>query len=246
MTNLRIVYTFIAILFSAIFFSGCMTKQDYTLAGGKKVDINASTDFEPYRIKKGDRLSIIVAKHPEISTRSDLVPPSSDIGYLVTSNGTITVPLIGHVAVEDLSICETTILITKLIQQYVKNPQVAVDLVNPKIFIVGEVNKPGAVRVDKNIISLMEAIAYAEDFNAYADRSSIKIIRGNPKNPEVYEIDGTKMASIQHAPIIYPNDIIYVEPSGLKAINLNIAQILFSLTGSFYHLDAVTVRKIRL
>ncbi len=246
MTNLRIAYIYIAVLFSAIFFSGCMTKQDYTLASGKKVDINASIDFEPYRIKKGDRLAVIVAKHPEISTRSDLVPPSSDIGYLVTSNGTVSVPLIGHIPVEGLSICEATTLITNNLKQYVKNPQVAIDLVNPKIFIVGEVNKPGAVRIDKNILSLMEAIAYAEDFNAYADRSSIKIIRGNPKNPEVYEIDATKMASIQNAPIIYPNDIVYVEPSGLKAINTNIAQILFSLTGSLYHLDAITIRKIRL
>ena len=224
-----------------------MTKQDYVLVSGAKIDSNAADNNKTftYRIKKGDRLAIIVAKHPEISTRSDMVPPSSDLGNLVTSSGWVSVPLIGYVSVENMTLCEATAVVTEKLSQFIKNPQVTVDLINPKIFIIGEVNKPGAVRVDKNVLNIMEALSYAEDFSTYADRSSIKIIRGNPKNPDVYEVDMTKIASVQKAPPIFPGDIIYVEPNGLKAINTNIGQILLALTGSVFYLDNVITRKTR-
>ena len=224
-----------------------MTKQDYVLVSGAKIDSNAADNNKTftYRIKKGDRLAIIVAKHPEISTRSDMVPPSSDLGNLVTSSGWVSVPLIGYVSVENMTLCEATAVVTEKLSQFIKNPQVTVDLINPKIFIIGEVNKPGAVRVDKNVLNIMEALSYAEDFSTYADRSSIKIISGNPKDPDVYEVDMTKIASVQKAPPIFPGDIIYVEPNGLKAINTNIGQILLALTGSVFYLDNVITRKTR-
>ncbi len=237
----------LTVLYFCLILGGCMTKQDYVLISDAKTNANAmdNNKTSSYKIKKGDRLAIIVAKHPEISTRSDLVPPSSDLGILVTSNGWVSVPLIGYVSVENMTLCEATAAVTEKLLQFIKNPQVTIDLINPKVFIIGEVNKPGAIRVDKNVLNIMEALAYAEDFSTYADRSSIKIIRGNPKNPDVYEVDMTKIASIKKAPPIFPGDIIYVEPNGLKMVNTNIGQILLALTGSVFYLDNVITRKTR-
>lgn len=248
MTNLRIAYIYIAVLFSAIFFSGCMTKQDYVLASGPKADVNTTalerkTDL--YKIRKGDKLAFVVAKNPDASTRYLSVAPVNDPGYLVNSEGTISVPFVGFVKVEGLTIYEATTVIEEALKDYIKNPKINLELVNPKIFIIGEVNKPGAITVDKYTLNILEAIAYAGDFSDYADRSSIKIIRGNPKNPEVYEVDMTKMSSIQKGTIILPHDIVYVEPNGLKIVNWNLSQILFALTGSAYHLDSIAVRKTR-
>lgn len=235
-------------LFFTVFFSGCMTKQDYTLASGKKVEVNISElaqDASLYKIRRGDRLSFVVANNPQASSRQPSVAPVDDLGYLVNSKGFISVPLVGSVEVEGLTICDATIRITEALKQYIKNPQVDLELINPKIFVVGEVNKPGAHKVDRFGISLLEAIAYAEDFSYYADRSSVKIIRGNPKNPEIYEIDATRLASLQSATVIFPNDIVYIEPNGLKAINNNLSQILLSLTGSMFYLDNIITRKTR-
>ena len=241
-------YIFLVMSFFTLFFSGCMTKQDYTLASGKKTEVNISElaqDPSMYKIRRGDRLSFVVANNPQASSRQPGIAPVDDLGYLVNSRGTISVPLVGPVEIEGLTICEATIGITEALKQYIKNPQVNLELINPKIFIVGEVNKPGVHKVDRFGISLLEALAYAEDFSYYADRSSVKIIRGNPKNPEVYEIDATKMASLQAATIIFPNDIIYIEPNGLKVINNNLSQILLGLTGSIYYFDNVITRKTR-
>ena len=100
-----------------------MTKQDYTLASGKKVEVNISElaqDPSMYKIRRGDRISFVVANNPQASTRGPNIAPLDDIGYLVNSHGTMSVPLVGHVEVEGLTICEATIRVTEALRQYIK------------------------------------------------------------------------------------------------------------------------------
>ena len=76
-------------------------------------------------------------------------------------------------------------------------------------------------------ISLIEAIAQAGDINIYGERRSIKIIRGDHRNPTISSVDLTKLASLQTNDLMLtPGNVVYVEPNNMRATNVNIGEYL--------------------
>ena len=86
------------LILSIIGFSGCSTKNDYVLFNGAELNHPASTTISQeeipsvsnvqfdYKIQPHDRISIIVYKHPELST-SNINRPR-ERGILVNAKGT--------------------------------------------------------------------------------------------------------------------------------------------------------------
>ena len=56
---------------------------------------------------------------------------------------------------------------------------------NQRVFVLGEVNTPGVVAVTNGTMNLVEAIARTGDMTDYAERTNIKIIRGDLRKPMV-------------------------------------------------------------
>jgi polysaccharide export outer membrane protein len=64
-----------------------------------------------------------------------------------------------------------------------------------------------------NHTTLIEALAMAGGLPEYAKAHKIKVIRGDPKKPDVYLIDLSKIDGIlAGSMIVQANDIVYVEP----------------------------------
>lgn len=123
----------------------------------------AETDG-PYLLDSGDRLRIFVYGQPNLSR-----------SYTVDHAGQVTVPLIGEVNARGLTTAalERTIK-SRLGSQYVKDPQVTVDMLqNRPFFILGEVKTAGQYPYVSGM-TVETAVAIA---GGYSDRASTQRFR---------------------------------------------------------------------
>ncbi len=188
-----------------------------------------------WKISKGDRIEINAYNQSASGSNGQLTQLLSsggqkyytqrygDEGTLINANGLVRLPLIGSVKLLGLTEDEASEFLIKKYKLYLKHPYVSVKILNQKLFVVGEVKKPGAILVTNGTMNLFEALAYTGDLTDYANRTSIKIVRGNMRNPEIREINLNDFNSIKYASLILrPNDIVYVEPRASKANTVGI------------------------
>lgn len=215
--------------------SGCATKQDFILFQGKPAKEKQTAYIQPsvieYKIAPRDHLSVRVFNHPELSTRVDTAAMPTEKGFMVSSDGTVPLALVGRVKVVGLTKEEASDLIQKRYAQFIKAPNVNVEILNQRIYVVGEVNKPGVIPLTNESMTVIEAIAQAGDFNVYSQRTTIKVLRGDiSNNPTISTIDMTKLASLSTSDLmLYPGDVVYIEPNSMRATNVNINEYLPAL-----------------
>lgn len=199
-----------------------------------QVDIDTKYDLH---IKKDDMLSIIVnCKEPELAapfnmqlvsnafTGSNQVTSSygsgSPQGFLVDSNGEITYPIFGNIKVEGMSRIQLSEYIKKQLEDggYIKNPVVNVKLINFKVSVLGEVNKPGILKVESERITLLEAVSQAGDLTIYGKRNNIQLVREENGVRKSINID-LRDPYLTISPYYYlqQNDLVYVQPNSAKA-----------------------------
>ncbi len=137
--------------------------------------------------------------------------------YGVNSEGYIDFPIVGKVYVKGLTVTEIKSILQNLIGEYLKEATVVVKMVNFRITIVGEVNRPGEFTVYKDDLNLFEAISLSGDLTEFANRNKVALIRQVAGGSEVHYIDLTS-DKILSSPYYYlqPSDIIYVSPLGYK------------------------------
>lgn len=113
-----------------------------------------------YRVGPADVLQIKVFDEPALSNK-----------FTVDSDGTITYPFLGRLAVRGKTLREVEEAITTgLRADYVKNPQVTVEIDqfrSRSIYVIGEVKAPGKYNIE-GPVTLLEVIARAGSFTATA------------------------------------------------------------------------------
>jgi len=134
-------------------------------------------------------------------------------GYLVDNEGNIDFPTLGKIEVAGFTTREVKNNIIQKLLPYLKEAVVNVRILNFKVTVSGEVNRPGTVNVPNQRITILEAIGLAGDFSNYANRSNVLVVREeggirqyarlNLQSPDVFK-----------SPFFYlqQNDYIYVEP----------------------------------
>ena len=140
-------------------------------------------------------------------------------GYLVDKNGDINFPVLGKIHLLGLTKEQATDVLTVEIKKSIKNPIINVKFLNFRITILGEVNKPSSFSVSSERINLLEALGLAGDLTVYGRRDNILIIReanGVRSTERVNLLSTTALNS----PVYYlqQNDIVYVEPAKVKAL----------------------------
>ena len=173
-----------------------------------------------YRILPQDRLKVVFYRDPEQSAEvstGELGQEMNRDGILVNTAGYITLPLIGKVKVAGLTQTQAADRITKRLKKYLNSPSVYVEVLNKRVYVLGEVNKPGVVKLDKEKMTLFEAIAFSGDLTDQAVRDNIIIVSHNSKGMAMRSVDLTNFKTMRYASLMLrPNDIVYVQPDGWK------------------------------
>jgi len=231
-------FLLMTILTLSVVFSGCSMKE-YTLfqddnRSEEPTDINDSVYHDEMvfenKIQPNDRVGIMVYNQSGagpgqltsmISSRGSQQTGNANTqetqGLLVTQDGTVRLPLIGSVEIQGLTEDEAAKFLMEEYGKYLRNPYVTVEIMNQRIFILGEVQRPGVVPVTNGTMNLIEAIARSGDLTDFAERRGVLILRGDLRHPHVRMIDLTHMSTIQISSLyLKPNDIVYVQPRASK------------------------------
>ncbi len=217
--------------------SACSSKDNYILFNkAQNSQKELTTKIEnvrlEYKIQPYDRISIIVYKHPDLSSTT-IGNAQYERGLLVNSKGYLRLPLIGKIKVSGLSQTEAEEKISNAYRTYLKHPDIHIEVINKRAYVIGEVNQPGEIPLTNERLTLLQAIARAGDMTTSANRSSILILK-NAQMSKVHTriVDLTDANAIATANLmIEPNDIVYVMPNGMKAFNTKVNEIspLFQL-----------------
>ena len=160
------------------------------------------------------------------SANAATVGRDESLGLLVTQQGAVRLPLIGMQKISGMTEDQAAEFLIEQYRKYVRNPYVTVEIMNQRIFVLGEVKEAGVVPVTNGMMNLVEAIARSKDLTDYADRTNIKIIRGDLRKPEVRVVDLTNISAISLTSLyLKPNDIVYVQPRAMKGYNMAFKEI---------------------
>ena len=142
-------------------------------------------------------------------------------GYTVDADGYIDFPILGklHVAGmqrEDIAQYIKQELVSK---NLVKDPVVTVEFMNLCISVLGEVNQPGRFNIDRDRVTILDALSMAGDLTIYGNRSKVMVMRQEGDTQRVYGVNLTSGSHIYSSPVYYlqQNDVVYVEPNSVKA-----------------------------
>lgn len=191
----------------------------------------------PVTVQPEDKISIVVnSQNPELADMFNLPVMTHRIGqpmnsnynynqqvssYTVDSNGNIDFPVLGEIHVAGLE--------REKIASYIKNELVRKNLVRDAVVIVefmnmgvsvmGEVNRPGRFNIERDHLTLLDALSMAGDLTIYGKRENVLVIRRENGGETFYRVDLCDSRSLYASPAYYlkQNDMVYVEPNNVRA-----------------------------
>jgi polysaccharide biosynthesis/export protein len=163
-----------------------------------------------YHLGLGDKLRIEVYRDAQLSQSVQIRP-----------DGKITLPLIGDLDANGRTPIELRDVITRQLKDYMTNPVVTVIVVEtkaPVAYVMGEVNHPGAVPLQDEQLTVLQALALAGGLKDFADTKNIHILRraANAREKSGKKSEQTisfnyKDAIRGSAPVyLYPGDTVVV------------------------------------
>ena len=186
------------------------------------------------RVRPEDKISIIVnSRDPQLTDLFNLPYVSRQLGrsslqgsvgtsqgvsgYTVDDQGNIDFPVLGKIHVAGMTRQELATKMQEMISKYVEKPLVNVQLLNFKVTLMGELNRPGSYTIKNDRVTILDVIGMAGDLPLTANRKNILVIRENDGQKEIHRMDITDPA-IFESPCFYlkQNDVVYVEPIKIK------------------------------
>ncbi len=232
------IKTIFASLLVCLMLSACSSSkkvlyfQDLT-PGETQSQITSSWDI---RIRPNDKIAIYVnSKDPLLMSLFNLPTVSRSIGsssgvsstsqgvasYTVDREGNIDFPVLGTIHVEGLTREEIVSYIKNelISKNLVKDPVVTVEFVNLAVSVLGEVVKPGRYSIDKDRVTILDALSMAGDLTIFGKRDKVMVLREESGVQKVYGVNLLSAEQVYSSPVYYlqQNDVVYVEPNGTKA-----------------------------
>ncbi len=143
------------------------------------------------------------------------------LGYSVDAKGDIDFPVLGMIHVAGLTRTECADKIKNLLisKGLVMDPTVNVEFLNTEFSVMGEVAAPGRYDLDRDNLTILEAISASGDLTIYGNRKNVKVIRTDESGKQAtYLVDLTSIDNLRTSPVYYiqPNDVIYIEPNSTR------------------------------
>jgi polysaccharide export outer membrane protein len=194
----------------------------------------AIANFQPLKIQPSDLLGINVnSLSPEgnaVFNTSinrvngnglDASTTNPIYGFRVNANGQIQLPYVGSMTVAGMTTDEVSKALAAKLQDYLKSPIVNVRILNFKISVLGDVQRPDTYNIQNEHININEALSLAGDLTITAKRNNILLVREENGQRQFFVIDLTKK-DVFDSPYYYlhNNDVIYVDADKTKYDNV--------------------------
>lgn len=245
--NFKFILKSSFLLVSLLLVVSCASRKDiaYLQDVDSLQNSKEALNYEP-KLQKDDMLSIIVsADQPELTIPFNMpqIQGNYQINenqdgiktYLIDAYGFIEFPVVGKIKLAGLSRSEAVTKLQTAIKEYITNPTINLRILNYKVSVLGEVLKPGSIKINSERITLLEAISQAGDLTIYGKRDNILVIRESDGKMTYNRIDITK-ADFINSPFYYlsQNDVVLVEPNKTKmnssVIGPNVTTIISALS----------------
>jgi len=233
----RIVFLITAVI-ALLMLAGCSSSRKivYFQDVGSGVRREGIAEV-PVTVQPEDKISIVVnSKNPELAEMFNLPVMTHRIGqpmnssynynqqmssYTVDSNGNIDFPVLGEMHVAGLRREKIASYIkNELVRKnLVKDAVVIVEFMNMGVQVMGEVNRPGRFNIDRDHLTLLDALGMAGDLTIYGKRENVLVIRKENGGETYYRVNLCDSKSLHASPAYYlrQNDMVYVEPNDVRA-----------------------------
>lgn len=233
---------FLGLIAAILLFSSCANKRNV-------VYLQDIQPFAPMMVQEsksikllpGDKLSIIIhSRDGEVAKAFNLLDGAGEGAgnhslYTVDDNGYIDMPVLGPIKVEGLTRqeLEAAIKYRLLESRLIKEPVVTIEYSNLGYYLLGEVNSPGRKAIQRDNVTLLEAIAEAGDLSILGRRDNILVLRTENGKQTPYRVSLLETDALYSSPVYYvkQNDLIYVEPNSVKTSSSTANGSLFQTWG---------------
>jgi len=232
----RVIYL-IAALQVLLLFAGCASSRKVVYMQDVSSGIRREGIVQvPVTVQPEDKISIVVnSKNPELADMFNLPIMTHRVGqainsgnynqqvssYTVDSNGNIDFPLLGELHVAGLRHEKIASYIkNELVRKsLVRDAVVIVEFMNMGVSVLGEVNRPGRFSIDRDHLTLLDAISMAGDLTIYGKRENVLVVRRENGAETYHRVNLCESKSLHTSPVYYlrQNDIVYVEPNDVRA-----------------------------
>lgn len=224
---------FLLLTIATSFLTACSTPKNFNylqdLTNGQVITTSVDGTI---RLQPKDQISVLVkSKDPLMSNlfnkgistsiKSGQTEGNAYVtGYTLNPDGDIDFPVLGKIRLKDLSRYEAEQVIQKKLQEeQLKDANVTVEFMNLSYSMTGEVNKPGVYPIQKDAITLLEALGQAGDLSVYGKRDSVMVVRDidGTRKTFVLGLNSAKDLLASEAFYVRQNDIIYIKANDTKA-----------------------------
>jgi protein involved in polysaccharide export with SLBB domain len=179
-----------------------------------------ANDEPRYRLYPGDELEVQVPSAPELTKT-----------VVVQQDGRVSLPLLTSVMVADRSVDEAEAIIARAYSSQLLRPEVIINVRSAplKVFVGGEVDKPGVYDMPGDINAL-QAVIMAGGFKTSAKQNQVVIIRRSSGGRAMMRTAdlrrGIRDASDTDAVPLRRFDVVYVPRSNVAEVGLFVQQYI--------------------
>ena len=195
--------------------SPILSSQTETLTPDELREVSDTSASQAYVLGPSDIISVYTYLHPELDVPVPGGGGGGGGGALITSDGTVGLPLIGSVRLGGLTITQAQDALTQDYSTYVNNPKVSVQLVQPqslRYYLLGAFASPG-IKYPVRQMTLLEVLALggsvdlpnADLYQAYVAHGDVKL----PVDLHALLIDGDLSQNISLA----SGDVVFIPSS---------------------------------
>ncbi|GAB1265260.1 exopolysaccharide export protein VpsN [Aurantivibrio infirmus] len=179
----RFKTVFVSIVVSLVIMVGCSSSPSSPVATGSQSLQSSGMLVDQYRIGVDDQVQVSVWKNPELS-----------ITVPVRPDGKISVPLVGEVLAGGRTPEEVAEEITQRLNSFIRDPQVAVILVNllsheflSRVRVAGAVKSPVSLPYRQGM-TVLDVVLVAGGLNDFASGNGAKLYRQTDEGVQTISI----------------------------------------------------------
>lgn len=229
---IRISHLFTIVMVAALL-CGCNQVKDIAYFQDMKAGMEQRlVDNQYVRVQPMDKLRITVNSRDDrvtamfnlrfptgqtTSGSNQSNPGLSILLYTVDDQGEIDFPEIGKIMVGGKRRTEIAADIKKRLlgANLLKDCTVTCEFASLSYSVLGEVKTAGRYDIDRDRISVLDALARAGDLTIYGNRTNVMVLRDMNGVRKTYVMDLTSGESVMTSPAFYlqQDDVIFVEPN---------------------------------